>query len=288
MFEKRWSRVYFPSRRWEWGVGMRLWPQVKTRPWARKIPGQLCSAGASHWALWCWVPSFLATASLVLSVGESQGLSSQLDTWSSVCPGWESSTFVLGIHLHRTVSQKDPARVDLDWSGSRLSSPLSGPPSIWAVTWEMILFPSIPGWSHWVTNKRPGISNSSLHHFVLRVITMVTWLASVQAPCYRLQLLPPAWGPEAADEPGDHRQPAPGIQVLPCSSTCPSVRHHQDLEAATKLRSIHSLLCFIDGRSWFLHVLRHSSSFITPSEIHSYIDFGHFFFYYQCLYINLF
>lgn len=54
-------------------------------------------------------------------------------------------SIVLGGHLHRTVSQKDLAQLDLDWSGSRLSSPLSGPSSTRAVTWEMILLPSTPG-----------------------------------------------------------------------------------------------------------------------------------------------
>lgn len=83
-----------------------------------------------------------ATANPLLPVGESQGLSSQLDTGSSVLR-LAVIDIVSGIHPHGTTSHQDPPQLDLDWSGSRLSFPLSGPLSTRALTWELIPLPSI-------------------------------------------------------------------------------------------------------------------------------------------------
>ena len=105
-------------------MGLRLWSLVKMSPLARKIPKQLCSAGAAH------------------SFPESRGSSDcKRDAVCGQIPRSEQPAghtvpcvlrlgviyMVLGIHLHRTMSQKDEAKLDLDWSGSRLSPPVSGP-----------------------------------------------------------------------------------------------------------------------------------------------------------------
>ena len=130
-----------------------------------------------------------------------------------------------------------------------------------------------------MTDKRLGSSNSSLHTSLRPEGNnrgdmasqhpgsgreMFAWPEG-RSPFYHRQrtcLLRTARGPAASGEPGDHRQPVSGIHVLPCLSTCPSVKHPQDLESATKLGAFTAYCVFAMGAHEpfiYLDILPHSS-----------------------------